>query len=282
MKMLYKYPQAEFPYQRLIEENARRGRDLPEFELFDTGVFDEDRYFDIMIEYAKAAPEDIIVRVTIRNMGPEAAVVQFLPHVWFRNTWSWGRDSHKPIMKAIADDTLQIEHHGLGKRFWMYFEGGPELLFCENETNIKRLYGKDTGGRFCKDGINDFIVNQTPTVNPERQGTKAAARYRVTVPARGSVSFHARLSDKLLDSPFRDADKVFLARLKEADEFYDRIQSGMKNEDERSIQRQAFAGMLWAKQFYYFDVGQWLTGDPGHLHLPPAHRRKKLRMDPSQ
>ncbi len=271
MKMLYKYPQREFPYAHLIEENKRRGRGMPEFELADTGVFDDDRYFDIVIEYAKASPEDIFVRVTIHNRGTGAATLQVLPQVWFRNTWSWGRDSHKPTMKAMGDGTVQIEHHGLGKRFWTYFDRNPELLFCENETNCRRLYGDEEAVGYFKDGINDHVVHQSPTVNPKLEGTKAAARYRVSLPPKGSVTLHAHISDKLLESPFQEADRVFLSRLLEADEFFGDVQSGIKDEDARQVQRQAFAGMLWSKQFYYFDIGQWLSGDSGQS--PPPRER---------
>ncbi len=278
MKMLYKYPQREFPYALLREENRRRGRDQPEFELLDTGVFDDDRYFDVFVEYAKATPDDVLMRVTVENRGPDDALLHVLPQVWFRNTWAWGYDPHKPAMYALSDNTLQIEHHGLGRRRWVFFDRCDRLLFCENETNTKRLYYYDSGPGFFKDGINDYIVGgNTAAVNPDQRGTKAAAHYKLTIPAAGSARIRVRLSDRFSETPFAGFDSIVAQRRHEADEFYAELQSGIADNDARNVQRQAFAGMLWSKQFYYFDVMQWLNGDPAQPPPPPErkHGRNK-------
>jgi hypothetical protein len=271
MKMLYKYPQCEFPYGRLVEENRRRGKGMPEYELTDTGAFDEDRYFDIFIEYAKNSPDDVLARITVHNRCSEAATIHLLPQVWFRNTWSWGGDSHKPRMSALGSNAIQINHQGLGKRYWVYFAGSPELLFCENETNVRRLYGVEGVAGPFKDAINHHVVHNLPSVNSTKEGTKAAAWYRVSVPAGKSSTFYARLSDVLLDSPFDNAERIFLERELEADAFFGELQAGITAADARAVQRQAIAGMLWSKQFYYIDITQWLKGDPGQ---PPPPRER--------
>jgi len=273
MKMLYKYPQAEFPYASLVEENRRRGKDQPEFELMDTGVFDQDRYFDVFVEYAKASPGDLLAKITVCNRGEEDAVLSVLPQIWFRNTWSWGMDSHKPVMHSLRDNAIQVEHHALGRRRWVYFDKPEDLLFCENETNVQRLYGSTTTERFFKDGINEYVVrNNQQAVNSEMQGTKAAALYRMTVPPGGSFVVKVRLSDTLTENPFGDFEEVFTQKLKEADQFYAELQENITGADERSVQRQALAGMLWSKQFFYYDVPQWLNGDLGQP-APPQERR---------
>jgi hypothetical protein len=271
MKMLYKYPQREFPYSWLVEENRRRGKGQPEFELLDTGIFDDDRYFDVFVEYAKAGPEDILALITVHNRGPEAAIVHVLPQVWFRNTWAWGYNGHKPEIKLGRKGELELRHAELGARR-MYCEDASEFLFCENETNARRLYGVDSQGYF-KDGITDYIVNGNhDAVNPAATGTKAAAYYELNVPAGQSRQIRLRLTNETLTRPFADFDKIFKQRQQEADEFYAQLQSEIKDEDARSVQRQAFAGMLWSKQFYYYDIPQWLNGDPGQPP-PPAQRR---------
>ncbi|MEK9138749.1 MAG: glucosidase, partial [Bacteroidota bacterium] len=188
MKMLYKYPQKEFPYRLLVDENRRRGRGEPEFELIDTGIFANDAYFDVFIEYAKEGFEDILMRITVHNRGAETAVINLVPQVWFRNTWSWGLDPHKPAMHAIKDHVVQIEHHGLGRRRWLYVDGDAELLFCENETNVQRLYAANRASGYFKDGINDYVVHGVKhAVNPEKAGTKLGANYKLSVPAGGSA-----------------------------------------------------------------------------------------------
>jgi len=271
MKMLHKYPQAEFPYSWLVDENRRRGKDAPEFELIDTGIFDQDRYFDVFVEYAKETPEDLLVRITVYNRGPEDASLHVIPQAWFRNTWSWGYTNYRPVMSAKAGNAIEIEHKDLGTR-WLYFDGESELLFCENETNVQRLYGVNGASGYFKDGINNYIVHGAKdAVNPARMGTKAAARYHVSVPARSSVVLRVRLSDKEKNKPFNGFDKVVTQRMGEADAFYEELQSSITNKDARNVQRQAYAGMLWSKQFYYIDIPQWLKGDPGQPP-PPSER----------
>ena len=282
MKALYKYPQAEFPYGRLVEENRRRGRQAPEFELLDTGVFDEDRYFEVFIEYAKASSEDILVRITAHNRGPEAAEISLLPALWFRNTWSWGRDDYKPRLGQIASpagNAIECEHQMYGRR-WLGCEGSPELLFTENETNFQRLFGSSNPTPYVKDGINNFIVSGDVTaVNPAATGTKAAAVYRARIEPGASVTLRLRLSDQQPSAKSfgRDFDEVFRVRIAEADEFYARRTPMGLSEDARSVQRQAFAGMLWSKQFFHYDVRAWLEGDPAQPAPPPDRKRGRNR-----
>lgn len=271
MKMLYKYPQKEFPYTGLVNENRHRGKHDPEFELIDTGIFDENRYFDVFIEYAKVSPEDILIRFTIHNRGPEDATVSIIPQLWFRNTWSWGLTDFKPELFAVNKEIIRVEHRELGSR-WLYCDGAPELLFCENETNYRRLYGSPGIEGFSKDGINDYIVNgQESSINPARKGTKGAAHYQRTISSGKAVSIRLRFSGHALSNPFKKFNKMFQQSIEEADEFYADLQSEIKDEDARNVQRQAFAGMLWSKQFYYFDVNRWLTGDSGQ---PPPPRER--------
>ncbi|HLX93299.1 MAG TPA: hypothetical protein VKR32_16555 [Puia sp.] len=270
MKMLYKYPQQEFPYATLLEENKKRTRQDPEFELIDTGIFSNDQYFDVFVEYAKAAADDILVKVSIVNRGKDAASVMILPTVWFRNTWSWGYDADKPEMFAINENTVEMQHKQLGK--WrVYCEHAGDLLFCENETNSNRLYEIDKGLKYYKDGINDHIVHGADSVNPDRGGTKASACYDLSVSPGQSQSIRLRLSAHDLDNAFGDFEQLFSARIAEADAYYREVQQDLKSDDEKLVQRQAFAGMLWCKQFYYYDVQQWLEGDPAEPK-PPLSR----------
>ena len=274
MKMLYKYPQLEFPYQQLVEENRRRNWSESEFELMDTGIFDEDKYFDVFIEYAKESTEDILIRISVYNRGHGAASINVIPQMWFRNTWSWGREPHKPKLYAIKDSVVQVEHHGLGRRRWLYVDGDAELLFCENETNEQRLYGVNGKPGYFKDGISDYVVHgSSAAVNPAKEGTKVGANYKLTIPAGGSVSVRMRINDKLTERPFEKFDETFHKRISEADEFYAELQSGIDDPDKRNVQRQAFAGMLWSKQFYHFDIPQWLNGDPGPPSPPESRKR---------
>lgn len=278
MKMLYKYPHAAFPYARLVEENRRRNKMQPEFELIGTGVFDEDRYFDVFVEYAKASPEDILMKVTAYNRGSKAAPLVILPHVWFRNTWAWGYDSSKPVMHALDHHTVEIRHAGLGGPRWVWFDACDEMLFCENENNTRRLYNVESNGRFFKDGINDYIVlGEKHAVNHEGKGTKAAGIYRGEIPAGGSLTVRVRLSDTRHSLPFADFDAIVAARVMEADAYYAELQAPIADADARMVQRQALAGMLWSKQFYYYDVMQWLNGDPAQPPPPPQrhHGRNK-------
>ena len=272
MKMLYKYPQEEFPYSRLVEENGKRGKGDPEFELIDTGIFDNDRYFDVFVEYAKADSEDILVRVTAHNRGPEEAALNLLPQIWFRNTWSWRADDQKPKMTKAGTGSILIEQADLGA-MTLYCDGHPELLFCDNETNINRLYETENVKGHFKDGINDYLIHGAKkAVNPKQTGTKAAANYKLKISPGKSVELRMRLSKSDQAKPFQQFDEVFSTRLKEADEFYGELQGGIENEDERNVQRQALDGMLWSKQFYYYDISEWLNGDPGQPE-PPAARR---------
>jgi len=293
LKMLYKYPQREFPYAQLVEENAKLGRAKTEFELLDTGIFDDDRYFDVFVEYAKAAPDDILMRVTVHNRGPEAATLHVLPHLWFRNTWSWDKDHHKPGLRAVrGGSAVKVEHEELGN-FEFYpgaLEGGkvlPELLFTENETNAHRLYGDPDEHGYFKDAFDDYLVHgKKHAVNPKRAGTKMCAHYELTIPAGGSQELKLRLqssaaahttSHKAVEGqpkvqPFDEFDAIFSRRIAEADEFYAELQHGLEEDDLRSIQRQALAGMIWSKQFYHFNVRTWLNGDPAQPS-PPKDRK---------
>jgi hypothetical protein len=272
MRALYKYPQAAFPYTMLVEENHRRDQRAPEFELLDTGVFDGDRYFDVTVEYAKASVEDMLIRVTAANRGPEPAELHLLPTLWFRNTWSWEPGTERPRLRAAAEAaTIEVDHATLGRRR-LYCEGDPQLLFTENETNASRLWGAANAGPFVKDGINDYVVEgRKEAVNADGVGTKAAAHYRLAVPAGGTATVRLRLSDGP-GPPFgRDFDELFASRAREADEFYATVIPAHLSDDARRVMRQAFAGLLWTKQFFYYDVRRWLQGDPAGPP-PPAGR----------
>ncbi len=267
MKMLYKYPQRAFPYKELREENARRTKLEPEYELLDTGIFDESRYFDIFIEYAKAGPDDLLIRITAHNRGPEAAPLHVLPQLWFRNTWAWGYDDRRPVVRAAGADAMEASHHALGQ-YQLYCEQAEELLFCENETNgtrfKKKLFtGLPVGETYFKDGINNYVVKEKKkAVNPAQSGTKAAAHYAFDIAPGEAQVVRLRLSQPAHEAPFADFDQLFAERQQEADVFYECVQEGVTGPDARQVQRQAFAGMLWSKQYYYYDVSQWLDGDP--------------------
>jgi hypothetical protein len=274
MKMLYKYPQNEFPYAQLVEENRRRGKLDPEFELVDTGIFNENRYFDVFIEYAKADDHDILIKITVHNRGPEEAPVHVLPHIWFRNTWAWGYDAYKPEMYLDDDSIIRIAHRDLGD-YYLFANGNgkgkPEALFCENETNTGRLYGYDQPGLF-KDGINNHIVHGDNSINRIPKGTKAAMHYVLHIPGGESKVIRLRLSQKYSAQPFKDFNKIFELRVNEADDYYGDLQKNIPDADNRNIQRQAIAGMMWSKQFFYYDIRQWLNGDPAQP-LPPENRK---------
>jgi Mannosylglycerate hydrolase MGH1-like glycoside hydrolase domain len=272
MKYLYKYPQREYPYRELIENNRGRSRETFEYELLDTGVFDDNRYFDVFVEYAKQSAEDVLVRVTIHNRGPEPARLRLLPTLWFRNTWSWGIDDRKPSLRKVANGTISAAHEELGKS-WLYCEGQPELLFTENESNAQRLWGQPNPSPYVKDAFHRYIIsNESGAVNPEQVGTKAAAHYKLEVPANASKTVRLRLTAEKATDAFGGFDSVFKSRISEADEFYQRITPQSLNEDERRVHRQALAGMLWGKQYYYFDLEQWLTEHKSHPLLDSAKR----------
>jgi hypothetical protein len=280
MKWLYKYPQAEFPYARLVQENARRGRDSGEFELLDTGVFDDDRYFDVFVEYAKASPDDILIRIRIENRGPEAAPLHVLPTLWFRNRWSWSAGAPRPSLTrgaaATGVESIVIDGELYGRQY-LYCEGAPRLLFTENDTNNARLFATSNASLYVKDGINDCVVDGVQAaVNPGECGTKAAAQYQTTIPAAGSVLLQLRLTDTEMGAPFDQAfADTFDARAAEADEFYAGVIPADRSEDAQRVMRQAFAGLLWNKQFYHYDVRVWLEGDP--TQPPPPPERKSGR-----
>ncbi|QJX48965.1 glucosidase [Hymenobacter taeanensis] len=271
MRMLYKYPQQAFPYRKLLKENKKRSRQEPEYELMDTGIFKQSRYFDVYIEYAKADPEDILIQITVHNRGPKVAKVQVLPQLWFRNTWAWGYNTARPVLRETATGTVVAEHHELGQ-YHLYCDEKPELLFCENDTNGARLYNLPAEGRHFKDGINDYVVKgDREAINADQRGTKVAAHYSLTLQPGQSHAVRLRLRQPGCEEPFLDFDHIFAARRHDADEFYDCIHDTLSDPDARNVQRQAFAGMLWSKQFYYYDVNQWLTGDPA-VQTPPAER----------
>jgi hypothetical protein len=275
MRARYKYPQAAFPYAALVEENARRGRGAPEFELIDTGVFDGDRYFDVDVEYAKADTDDVLIRVTVANRGPEDARLHVLPTVWFRNTWAWQADSARPSLQVTAPGVVQLAEPTYGLR-WLYCEDARRVLVTDNETNTTRLFGQPRAG-FTKDGINDCIVHgDDGAVNPAGAGTKAAAHYEMTVPAGGQMTLRLRLSDASptdwTGGPFGAAfDDILTARIAEADAFYAEVVPTALTADEQRVMRQSLAGLLWSKQFYHYVVRTWLAGDPTQP-APPAGR----------
>jgi hypothetical protein len=282
MKYLYKYPQTEFPYALLIEENRRRGKDDPEFELIDTGIFDEDRYFDVVVEYAKASPEDLLIRISATNRGPDPARLRLLPTVWFRNTWSWQPNSLKPRLakgtNGRAGTVIHVDDPMYGRRY-LYLENKPQVLFTENETNNRRLYNAP-GPVLCKDGINDFVVDgRIDAVNAESEGTKAAPDYRFTVTPGETVTVKLRFTDQNW-APAKDPlngefDRVFLTRKLEADEFYDTVIPSDLCDDAKNVMRQSLAGLLWSKQFYHYVQRVWLLGDPDGP--PPPEERKNGR-----
>jgi hypothetical protein len=271
LKMLYKYPQREFPYARLVEEN-RRDRAHPEFELADTGIFDGDRYFDVFVEYAKAAPADILMLVTAHNRGPEPSILHLLPQLWFRNIWSWNDNSSKPELSLGDRGELVARHRELGS-YWMYAENDAKWLFCDNETNVTRLYGANGLRGYFKDAFHDYVLHaRHGAVNPQQVGTKAAAYSTFNVPAQGSIRMRLRLASTPLTEPFRSFDEIHQQRRNEADAFYDALQAGISDVDARAVQRQALAGMIWSKQSYHYNVSEWLRGDPAQPP-PPDERR---------
>ncbi|HEX4264293.1 MAG TPA: glucosidase [Verrucomicrobiae bacterium] len=311
LKMLYKYPQREYPYCQFVEESQRRKTDTcqPEFELLDTGIFDDDRYWDVFVEYAKADESDILMRITAHNRGPEPATLHVLPQLWFRNTWSWDK-SEKPVLRAKQGGGVSGRHAKLGE-CRLDCDGKPELLFCDNETNVRRLYEQNDAPGFFKDAFHEYVVNgNKAAVNPQQAGTKAAAHYTITVPAGGSETVRLRLVAQVfqpagssappaassskgkrnteLESSvnpqagkpalqaaplsFGDFDSIFSLRLREADEFYGELQKDLRDEDARRVQRQALVGMIWSKQFYHIDIPGWIKGDPA-MPPPPPERK---------
>lgn len=278
MKMLYKYPQSEFPYSYLVEENNRRTKADPEFELIDTGIFNEDKYFDVFIEYAKNSGEDICIKITAHNRSIEKAELNLLPQVWFRNTWNWGKDNSKPELFLTENNSVKLVHKEAGD-YNLYFDENPEIIFCENESNNKRLYGVDNSEDYAKDGINNYItLGDKKAINASKTGTKAAINYNLAVEGESSRSIKLRLVKNSIQNPFKDFNKILDLRKYEADEFYNEIQRDIKSEDEKNVQRQSFAGMLWSKQFYYYDIEEWINGDKGQPR-PPKQREEGRNKD---
>ena len=282
MKFLYKYPQIAFPYRQLVEESRRRGKLDAEFELLDTGAFAENRYFDVVVEYAKSDPDDILIRIQAINRGTEAARLDLMPTIWFRNTWSWGRAENRPLLKRACGwpgsvraaeniQGIELSPESLGRR-WLACEGTPQLLFTENDTNTRRLYGLACG--YAKDGIHDYVLyNNDRAVNPDHAGTKAAVRYSIYLdPGETRVFqlrlFHSESRGELFGATF---DRIFADRKREADELFATVIPSSVSGDARNVMRQAFAGLLWSKQFYHYVVKDWLSGDPGCA--PPAPER---------
>ncbi|MGZ3912063.1 MAG: MGH1-like glycoside hydrolase domain-containing protein, partial [Flavisolibacter sp.] len=275
MRMLYKYPQRAFPYEWLVKENKSRSRDEQEFEILDTGIFDEDKYFDVFVEYAKESPGDLLVRIQIYNRGREAAKIHLLPTLWFRNTWVWGYDDYIPQLMASNNGNILVQHRKL-ENLVCHVERKVPLLFCNNETNHEKLNGNPNLSSFTKDGINDYLVQgNEKAVSTDREGTKVAAHYEFNLGPGETETIRLRLESENNPQPFEDFDDIFALRIKEADAFYGELQQEISSEDEKLVQRQAFAGMLWNKQLYYYDVPQWLNGDPAQV--PPPNQRKEGR-----
>jgi Mannosylglycerate hydrolase MGH1-like glycoside hydrolase domain len=270
MKYLYKYPQRAFPYQDLVDTNHRRSREELEYELLDTGAFDEDRYFDVFVEYAKAEAEDILIRVNVHNRGPEEARLHLLPTLWFRNTWSWSENATKPSLRQVGPGAIEASHPELGQ-YVLRCDGDSELLFTENESNAQRLWGQPNASAYVKDAFHSYVVSGQPdAVNSAKRGTKAAAHYVLDVPAGGSQTVRLRLGAGLLNDAFSNFDGIVANRVGDADEFYERISPPTLSDDARRLHRQALAGMLWSKQFYFFDVEQWLSEHKSHPLLESA------------
>jgi hypothetical protein len=271
MRMLYRYPHAAFPYAALVEENARRGLGDREYELIDTGVLDGRRYFDVTVEYAKATPWDVLMAISVENCGPDAQALHVLPHLWARNSWSCGLTASRPTLRQIDAGTVEANHPDHPPRRW-HAQGADEFLFCENDTNVTRLFDVPGRGPF-KDGINDAVVHgNRAAVASGAQGTKCAAHWHMTLQPGETRTLRLRFRRASVSSdPFADFDEVFAARRQETDEFFAALQSNIADPDTRLVQRQALAGLLWSKQFYYFNVKEWLDGDPGEP-TPPSFR----------
>lgn len=278
LKMLYKYPQAAFPYEQIINENKQRTRNDPEFELIDTGLFNNNAYFDVFAEYAKANVDDILIQITVHNRNTDDARLHILPTIWFRNTWCWGYDTYKPQLISSNNEEIIIDHHQL-PNYKLHIEQKTDILFCDNETNVERLYGVPNTQHFTKDGIHRYIVEgNEKAVNINGSGTKAAVHYNTNIKAGESYTIKLRLEAHQSNRPFQDFDAVFKQRVQEANDFYNELQQAITNDEEKLIQRQALAGMIWNKQFYYYDIPQWLNGDPAEPP-PPAERLKGRNAD---
>ena len=276
MKYLYKYPQNAYPYEELVKVNRERTRKDFEYELLDTGIFDDDRYFDVFVEYAKNSPDDLLIQITIANRGPERSSLHLLPHLWFRNTWSWSPGMPKPKIE-IDGGKLKASHPDLGT-YWLYSEKSDAFLFTENETNKERLFHVSNDSPYVKDAFHEYVVSGlTSAVNPSREGTKSSLYYKLEVPARATTVVKLRLSSQndMKDPLGVGFNGIFASRKQEADAFYNEVTPFPLPEDMRNVQRQAFAGLLWNKQYYHYNVDKWLKGDPSGP--PPPENRKKGR-----
>lgn len=285
MKMLYKYPQASFPYDQLVKENQKRTDTDPEYELIDTGLFNESRYFDVFIEYAKVEQNDLLIKISVINRGPDSAPCHVLPNLWFRNTWSWGYDegpmgdvATTPEMHEEKKDQAFIHAvHPAAGHYYLYAEEEAPFLFTENETNFELLYHSPNASPYVKDAFHRYVINkETASINPAQKGTKAAAHFKKVLNSQDTWTLKLRLSHQPQESPFNQFDDIFAKRVQEADEFYTAIQNPHLSEEQKLIQRQAFAGLLWSKQLYYYDVEQWLAGDP---QFPPPKRQVQRNRD---
>jgi hypothetical protein len=282
LRWRYHYPQAEFPYADLVAENGRRSQFEPEYELLDTGAFDDDRYWVVEVVHAKGDPDDLLMEISVTNVGPDEETLHVLPHLWFRNTWAWDVGARRPVLRAVDDGRVLVDHPRFGALVWEVdatADGtAPGLLFCENDTNTRRLYQAEVSPRYPKDGINDHVVAGAATVNPDRFGTKCAAWYRLAVPPGETRVVRVRLRPPATTPAFGQGfDGVLATRRDEADEFYAEVIPAGAADDERLVARQAFAGMIWGKQFYWYDVARWLDGDPTQPPPPPARRDGRNR-----
>ena len=277
----YHYPQRPFPYQHLLDENGRRGKLDPEYELLDTGIFDDDRYWIVDVCYAKADPTDILMSIRVTNAGPDTELLHVLPTMWFRNTWSWDNGAAAQSLTATADGVVSVDHPFLGELELLVGQAPdgtePEMLFCDNETNLSRLYGVSMSTRWPKDGINDHVVSAADTVNPARRGSKCAAWHRISLGPAEAAELRLRLRpagapQNRVSALGADFTRVIAERRGEADEFYRDLTPATASADEAAVMRQAFGGMLWSKQFYYYDVARWLDGHPAQPS-PPTQRR---------
>ena len=286
MRYLYKYSQNAYPYSDLVETNRRRGRNAPEYELIDTGIFNEDRYFDVFVEYAKAAPSDILIQISLCNRGPEAATVHLLPTLWFRNTWTWWPEQPKPSLREVPGATgnagIYTTHSGLGD-YTLHCEGNPPLLFTENDTNNERIFGAPNGTPYVKDAINNYVLaGRREAVNPNRTGTKAAAHYQFNIDARSTVVVRLRLSSATITEPFGDQFyQITGQRRRDADEFYQAKIPSRIGQDTANMLHQAYAGMLWSKQYFFLDANKWLEehgADPMHRTSRQVRNREWFHM----
>ncbi len=272
MKMLYKYPQNAFPYDDLLTTNANRSKKDPEYELIDTGIFDQNDYFDIFVEYAKADTDDLLIKISVLNRSQNTAPLVILPTLWFRNTWIWGYNDYKPNLFATNDGAIAIDHEKLSVKK-IYCSEKTDRLFCNNETNSEKLYQWKDSEPFAKDGINDYIITgNSATINPKLEGTKAAFHIDTEIQPQETKVFFIRISPNEIEQPFENFENIFYQRLHENDEFYEQVQKNIDHADKKLVQRQAFAGLLWNKQFYHYNVEKWLKGDPAEIR-PPENRQ---------